>query len=142
MAVDQLGHVLVAGGNHHRALGRGARARQGADHVVGLHPLDAQQRQAEGLDAGVQRLDLHAQVVRHRWAVRLVVLEQLVAEGRPLGVEHHREGAVRVLAAQRQQHVQHALHRTGGQAVRGVQRRQGVEGAVQVGGTVHQDERG
>ena len=137
---DQLGHVLVTGGDHHVAAGAGATPRQGADHVVGLDAVHAQQRQAEGPHAGVQRLDLHAQVVGHRWAVRLVMLEQLITEGRPLGIEDHREGAVRVLLAQAEQHVQHTLHRAGRQAGRSGQRRQGVEGAVQVGRTVHQDE--
>ncbi|MCY1284699.1 hypothetical protein D9M70_336140 [compost metagenome] len=137
---DQLGHVLVAGGDHHVAALRGGLPGQGADHVVGLHALHAQQRQAEGAHAGVQRFDLHAQVVRHRRPVGLVFGEQLVAEGPTLGVEDHREGAVRVLLAQAFQHVQHALHRAGGQALGGGQRRQGVEGAIEVGGTVHQDQ--
>jgi hypothetical protein len=120
---DQLGHVLVAGGDHHVAFLAGGLTGQGADHVVGLHPFHAQQRQAEGTHAGVQRLDLHTQLVRHGWAIGLVLGEQLVAEGAALGVEHHGEGAVRVLLAQALEHVQHALDRPGGQALGGGQRR-------------------
>ena len=50
-----------------------ALLRQRADDVVGLDALDAQQRQPERLDRLDQRLDLRAQVVRHRRAVRLVL---------------------------------------------------------------------
>ncbi|MNZ61040.1 hypothetical protein D3C78_791220 [compost metagenome] len=138
--VDQLRHVLVAGRDHHRAVGRGAAAGQGADHVVRFHPFHAQQRQAEGAHAGVQRLDLDAQVVRHRRAIGLVLGEQLIAEGRPLGIEDHREGAVGELLAQALEHVQHPLHRAGRHAGGGGQRRQGVERAIEVGRTVYQDE--
>gem|GEM_PF-7128087 len=60
MRADQLRHVLVAGGDHHVAAERRALPGQGADHVVGLHALDVQQRQAEGAHRGVQRFDLHA----------------------------------------------------------------------------------
>ena len=56
--------------------------------------LHAQQRQAEGADAGMQRLDLDPQVVGHRRPIGLVLGEQLVAEGRALGVEDHRERVV------------------------------------------------
>ena len=139
---DQLGHVLVAGGDHHITAQRRALPRQGADDVVGLDPFHTQQRQPQCTDAGMQRLDLHAQVVGHRRAVRLVVLEQRVAKGRTLGVENHGERAVRILPAQAQQHIQHTLDRTGRLAGRGGQRRQRVEGAIEVGRTVHQDEGG
>ncbi len=137
---DQLRHVLVAGGNHHVAPQRRALACQSANHVIRLDPLDAEQRQAQRAHAGMQRLDLAAQIIRHRRAVGFVFGEQLVAEGRALGIEDHGEGAVRILPAQRQQHVQHALHRAGRFAGGGGQRRQGVEGAVKVGRTVHQNE--
>ncbi|MNJ64168.1 hypothetical protein D3C77_601110 [compost metagenome] len=140
MRADQLRHVLVARGNHHVAALAGALARQGADHVVGLDPLDAQQRVAQRLDAGVQWLDLHPQVVGHARAVGLVLGEHGIAESPALGVEHHCEQAVGVLLAQALEHVQHALDRAGRHAFGGGQRRQCVESAVEVGGTVHQDE--
>ncbi|MCY1172784.1 hypothetical protein D9M73_129280 [compost metagenome] len=138
--IDQLRHVLVAGGDHHRAAARRALPGQGADHVVGFHALHAQERQAEGTHAGVQRFHLHPQLIRHRRAIGLVLGEHLVAEGAALGVEDHREGAVRVLLAQALEHVQHALDGAGGQPLGRGQRRQRVKGAVQVGRTVHQDE--
>ncbi|MNQ55968.1 hypothetical protein D3C85_700780 [compost metagenome] len=138
---DQLGHVLVAGGNHHVAALAGALAGEGADHVIGFDVVDAQQRKAQRPDAGVQRFDLHAQIIGHRRPVGLVLGEQRIAEGAALGVEHHREGAVGILLAQALEHVQHALHRTGGQALGGGQRRQGMEGAVEVRRAVDQHER-
>src|SRR5690606_29712823 len=75
---DQLRHVLVAGGNHHVAPQRRALPRQGADHVIRLDPLDAEQRQAQRTHAGMQWLDLAAQIIRHRRAVGFVFGEQLV----------------------------------------------------------------
>ncbi|MNF56100.1 hypothetical protein D3C84_375800 [compost metagenome] len=130
--VDQLCHVLVASGNDHRAAGRGTAARQGADHVVGFDAIDTQQRVAERPHTGMQRLDLHPQVIRHARAVGLVFGKQLIAKGTALGVEHHREQAVRVLLAQAFEHVQHALDGAGGQPLGRGQRRQRVKGAVQV----------
>ncbi|MNE38774.1 hypothetical protein D3C80_1326850 [compost metagenome] len=141
MRADQLGHVLVAGGDHHVAALGCALASEGADHVIGFDVVDAQQRKAQRPDAGVQRFDLHAQIVGHRRPVGLVLGEQRIAEGAALGVEHHREGAVGILLAQALEHVQHALHRTGGQALGGGQRRQGMEGAVEVRRAVDQHER-
>ncbi|MCY1286581.1 hypothetical protein D9M70_355570 [compost metagenome] len=140
--VDQLRHVLVAGGDHHRTPARRTLPGQGADHVVGLHALHAEQRQPECAHAGMQGFHLHAQFIRHRGAIGLVLGEHFIAEGAALGVEDHREGAVRELPAQALEHVQHTFDRARGQAGRGGQRRQGMEGAVQVGGSVHQDERG
>ena len=139
---DQLSHVLVAGGDHHVTALGSALAGQGADYVIGLNALDTQQRVAHGLDAGVQRLDLDAQLIGHGRAIGLVLGEHFIAEGPALGVEHHGKRAFRVLLAQALEHVQHALHRTGGQALGGGQRRQGMEGTVKVRRTVNQNERG
>ena len=136
MGVDQLGHVLVAGGDHGVAPRLGGPAGQGADDVVGLHPLDAEQRQAQRLHAGVQRRHLGAQVVGHGRTMGLVRLEQLVPEGLARSVEDHRHGAVRIVLDQPLEHVEHTLDGTGGLAVGGGQRREGVKGAVEIGGTV------
>ncbi|MNN27055.1 hypothetical protein D3C81_1405780 [compost metagenome] len=132
VAIDQLRHVLVARGDDHRTTGCGTTAGQGTDHIVGFNALDAQQWISQGADAGVQRLDLHPQIVRHAWPVGLVLGEHFVAKGPALGVEHHREQTVRVLPAQALEHVQHAFDRTGRHALGGGQRRQRVKGAVEV----------
>ncbi len=63
--IDQLGHVLVAGRDHDLPAGVGALPGQGADHVVSLHAVHAQQRQAERAHRRVQGLDLGTQVVGH-----------------------------------------------------------------------------
>ena len=140
VAVHQLRHVFVTGRDHHRAAGGRAAAGQGADHVIGLDALDAQQREAKSDHALMQRLDLQAHVIGHARAVGLVFGVHLIAKRPTLGVENHRKWAVRVLLAQAFEHVQHALHRTGGQAFGGGQRWQRVEGAIQIRRTVHQDE--
>ena len=84
---DQLGQVLVAGGNQRfQAVDRGSRG-QGADHVVGFDAIDHQHRPAGSPDGGVDRFDLPDQVLRHRRPVCLVFGIPVVAEGLALGVE-------------------------------------------------------
>ena len=140
MRADQLRHVLVAGGDDRRPLQDGGLARQGADDIVRLHAGHEQQRHAHGADDVVNRRDLLAQVVRHGRAVGLVVGVQVVAEGLALGVENDGNGAAGIVGGKLAQHGDDAPHRPGRAAVRGLERRQGVVGAKQVGGPVHQDQ--
>ena len=87
---DQLSQVLVAGGNQRfHAVDRSTRGQRG-DHVVGLDPVDHQQRPAGGPDRGMQRFDLADHFRRHRWPVRLVFRVPVVAEGLALGIEDDR----------------------------------------------------
>ncbi len=130
--VDQLRHVLVAGGNHRRDARLGGLAGERADDVVGLDALDAQQRQPHGGHGIEQRLDLRAQVVGHRRAVRLVLLEQLVTERPSRRVEDHGDEGGRLILEELVEHVQHAEHGAGGLAARCRQRRERMEGAIQV----------
>jgi hypothetical protein len=139
-AVDQLRHVLVAGGDQHRAARGGGAPRQRADHVVGLDAGQAQQRQPERLDRLEQRLHLRAQVVGHRRPVRLVLGEQLVAEGLARRVEHDRDARRVVVLQELLQHVDHAVDRAGRLAARVGERRQRVERAVEIGGAVDEHE--
>ena len=141
VAIHQLRHVLVTGGDHHLLAGLGGAARQRADDVVGLDAFDAQQRQAQRLDRIEQWLDLRAQVIGHRRAVRLVGGKEVVAEGAAGGIEHHHHAAAGLLAREPLQHVQHAIDRARGLAARVGQRRQRMEGAIQVGRAVDQDQR-
>ena len=84
---DQLGEVLVAGGNQGiQAVNRSSRGQR-ADHVVGLDAVDHQQRPAGSLDRGVNGFDLADQILRHWRPVRLVFRVPVVAEGLALGVE-------------------------------------------------------
>ena len=87
MRADQLGQVLVAGGNQRVDADDCSLRRQRTDHVVGLDAVDAQHRPAGGGDGGVDRFDLGAQVVGHSRAMRLVFGIPVVAEGLALGVE-------------------------------------------------------
>ena len=136
MTVNQLRHVLIAGRNHHRATIRSAFAGQRAYYVVGFDALDTQQRQTQCLDAGMQRRDLHAQVVRHGRAMGFIFFKHGVAKGRAFGVKHHRYRAIRILFAQALEHVEHAFDRARGQAFGCHQGRQCVEGSVKIGGAI------
>ena len=113
---------------------------QRADHVVGLDALDAQQRQAERGNRLDQRRDLRAQVVRHRRPVRLVFLEEVVAESAARRVEHDGDQLRAFFLQQLVQHVEHAEQGAGRLAFRARERRQREERAVQVGRAVHQPE--
>ena len=137
----QLGEVLVAGGDVHRDAGRMRLHGERADDVVGLHPWHAQDREAQRLDDLLHRFDLGAQVVGHGAAGGLVLGIQRIAEGRPRRVQDEGD-VVGVLLQRRPQHVDDAEQRAGRTAIRGGQRRQGVEGTEQVGRSVDQDQAG
>ncbi len=138
--IDQLRHVLVAGRDQHLLAARGGSGRQRADHVVGLDSGDAQQRQTHAGHRLQERLDLGAQVIGHRRTVGLVLGVQVIAEGLAGGVEDHRDARARVIAQQFIEHVEHAVHGAGRLAARTAQRRERVEGPVQVRGAVDQDQ--
>ncbi len=144
LLVDQLHQVLVRGYDHHLAAGLGDLAGVGGDDVVGLVALHLDGRHAEGAGGLAHQRELRDEVRRRRRAVGLVLVVELGAEGLLGGVEHHRQVGrlVRLhVADQLPQHVAEAGHRAHGQAV-GLpgQGRQGVEGAEDVAGPVHQVE--
>ena len=87
---DKLRHVLVAGGDEHRAARVGGLARQRADDIVGLHALDHHARQTEQVDQFVNRADLFAQFRRHRRPIGFVLGVLLVAKRLARRVKHHR----------------------------------------------------
>ena len=111
--VDELRHVFVAGGNQHAFAACGGAACQRTDHVVGLNAGDAQQCHTVRCHRVEQRLNLHAQIIRHRRAVRFVLGKQLVAKSFSGRVKDHGELRVARFARQLQQHVQYADHRAG-----------------------------
>ena len=130
MRSDELAHIFVARRDQYLLAGGGGARGEGADHIVRLDSLQAQQRQTERAHRIEQRFDLHAQVVGHRWAVRLVFGEQFVAERFARGIEdHHHRGGL-VLAEELEQHVDHTEHRAGRLARRVGEGWQRVEGAV------------
>ena len=139
MRGDELAQVLVAGDQHHVAA-RGLEApRQGAENVVRLVPLQSHGGDVERLDQPVDVGNLHLQVVRHGRAIGLVIRVHFVPEGRAALVKGHAEILRLFLLHQLLQHVLEAEHRLRGQA--GGRRQllpDGKEGAVHVGGAVHQ----
>ena len=142
VGADELRHVLVAGRDHDvKALLR-CLPRERADDVVGLDTDHPQQRQTEGGHGFQHRLDLRAQLVRHRRPVRLVGLEQVVAERPARRIEDDRNALGLIVLQELDEHVDDAEDRTGGLALRVRQRWQRVECPVQVGRTVDQIEDG
>lgn len=88
--IDQLGQVLVAGGDHRFQPGLGGPAGESADHVVGFHPVHHQQGPAGGLHGLMDGRDLQGQVLGHGRPVGLVFRVPVVPEGLALGIEDHR----------------------------------------------------
>ena len=141
----QLRKVFVATGDHHiNALRVGGRS-QGADHIISLHAGHHQHLPAQQAHDLVDRLDLRAQVVRHRGTLRLVFIVNLVAKGGAFGIKHAGGELGVHFFAQAGQHVDHDtdgpgfLFRAVGQfdahAVA-----TGEKGAVQVAGAVDQQQ--
>ena len=79
---------------------RSASLRERADDVVGLDAVDHEQRPAQRADRREERLDLRAEVVGHRRAVRLVLGVDVVAKGLALGVEDAAEEICLVIGDQ------------------------------------------
>jgi hypothetical protein len=104
LVVDQLCHVLVAGGNDAADASLRGVHDQGADHIVGFDAVDDDERPAFGADRLVQRLDLAAQVIRHGGAVCFVFRVEIVAKRLALCVEHAGDIIGRVVLAQLVQH--------------------------------------
>ena len=132
VVADQLERVAVARGDEHLvAVGLGLRG-EGGDQVVGLEALDAEVRDVERPQDLLDEVDLAAEVVRGRRAVRLVLGVALVAERVPRDVEAHREVGGLLVAQQVDQHRGEAVDRVGGLPGAGAEvlRRQREERAV------------
>ena len=86
----------------------------------------------------MQRLDLYLEVIRHRRAMRLVLLVDIVAKGFALGIEHHGHVFGLVLFAQLAQHIDHTINGTGRLPLAVGQRRQGMKSPKQVGRAINQ----
>ena len=69
---------------------------QRPDHVICLNARNDQQRQAHGPDNVMNRLDLTAQLIRHRRAMGLVFTIDLIAKRLALGVEDNGNVGVRM----------------------------------------------
>ena len=104
---------------------------QGAKHIIGLHPGHTEQGVAQGFDQFVQRRDLHPQIIGQGGPVGFVIRVDLVAEGRPGGIKHHRHLYGIFLPSQFLQHVDHAMNRACRETIRPRERGQRMEGPEQ-----------
>ena len=100
LRVDELREILVAG-RHERPDAFASRLlRERGDDVVRLDAADDEQRPAHRADRLHERLDLRAELVGHRRAVRLVLGIHVVAEGLARGVENAAEEICLVIVYQ------------------------------------------
>ena len=85
--VDDLQQIEIAGDDDRVLAGVFDLTRQRRDHVVGLLPFHLDDRDVEGREDLPHERELSAQFVRHRVALRLVLLVQREALGRHALVE-------------------------------------------------------
>ncbi len=103
---------------------------QRADDVVGFDTGYAQHRQAERGDGLDQRRNLGAQFIRHWRAMRLVLLEEVIAECTARRIEDDGDQLRVVFLEDPVQHVEDAEHGASRFTGRTGERRQRVERAV------------
>ena len=136
--IDVLLHqlaVVFVGGNHvHLEPFAGGLLGEGTDHVVRLVVVDHDDRNIEALKDLVDVREGHADVLRLFLAVGFVIGRDLVAEGRPTGVENDGQVGGRLVFHQVPQRPRKAKHSRGIDPL-GVDHRPVDEGKVR---TVHQ----
>ncbi len=115
----------------------------GRDQIVGLVTLHLDAGDVERLHRVADQRKLRDEVLGQVWAVRLVAVEQIVAEGARRVIEDHREMGRRTefagLAQELPQHAAEAMHRADRQPVgRPRQRRQRVIGPENIPRAVDQ----
>ncbi len=120
---DELHHVLVAGNQEHFEARFRSLFRQSAHHVVGLEAVEFEDRQPHGFAHAPHVGELHRKLVGHRWSLRLVLVEQLVAEGGLARIENHGEVVGRMLLRQLAQHVREKIGNFRGNALRAIEPR-------------------
>ena len=76
--------------------------------------------------------DLAPKILWHRRAMRLIFLKDFVAKGLSLGVENDRNITVTAALHKGSNHIDNTFHRAGRLASTGNQRRQSMEGPVQI----------
>ena len=140
MLINDLRQILVTRCNHrvHAPVCRAAGER--GKHVVGLNPRHDQKRNAHEAHKLLDRLDLAAQLGRHRRPVGLVLGIKLMAERLSRRVEDagdriglHKPGNV-------PQHRVESLDRPRWLPAAGRERRQGVKCAEKIVGTVNKEQ--
>ncbi len=118
MLIHQLGHVFIASGdNGGLLLGTGLTCQR-TDDIICFNTRHRQQRKPHRPDNVMNRFDLCPQIIRHRRPLSLVFRIDFIPESLSLGIEYHRNRAVRILLDQTAQHTGHQTHRTGRLALR------------------------
>ncbi len=129
---DKLLEILVAGHDHDLAARRGEARRERADDVVRLDARHLDHPRPQHLDHPPDEPDLRHELVGHRRAVGLVVGVELVAERAARRVEDEPEVGRVLVFQELQQHVGHAVRRVGRYAARRREKRDRVEGPIDV----------
>ncbi len=137
---NDLHQILVARNDGHLHPFGGMLSGQRSDDIIGLVALNLQRRQVESPHQILDQRNLRHQVLRHRRAVGLVFGINLLAEGRPPGVKHHRQVIRRMLAHHLEQHVGKTVHGIGRHPLGIGQVADGEIGAVDITRTVDQVE--
>ena len=115
---DELKEVLVARDDRDVEAGRRRLHRQRPDHIVGFVALGGEDRHAERLARGVHHRNLLRELVRHRRAVRLVVGDEIVAEGAARQIERRGDELRLVLVEQLAEHRDEDVDGVGRRALR------------------------
>ena len=129
---NDLHQILVARNDGHLHPFGGMLSCQSGNDIVGLVALKLQSRQVESPHQILDQRNLRHQVLRHGSAVGLVFRINLLAEGRPPGVKHHRQMIRRMLTDHLEQHVGEAVNGVGGLSFGIGQMADGKIGAVDI----------
>ena len=114
MLIDQLCHVLVAGGDQRIDPLIGCLLRQRANDIIGFHSRNAQQGQSHGLDNFMYGVNLLRQFFWHGWTMGLVVGIEIIAKGLALGIKHHGNMFGIIIRQQAPNHVHDSVDGPGG----------------------------
>ena len=109
VVADQLERVAVARGHQHAIALRLGLGGEGGDDVVGLVVVHREERDRERGQHVLDEVDLAAEVVGRRAAVRLVLGEPLGAEGDARDVEGHGDVRGHLVAQQVDEHGREAV---------------------------------
>ena len=90
MVIDQLGHILVTGGDYTVNIRSSSTLCQRTDYIIGLDTRHLDQRQAQKPDHFVYRFYLLSEFQRHRWTVGFVLFVHFMTKSRALCIEYHR----------------------------------------------------
>src|SRR6516162_109421 len=86
--IDQLHHVLVVRNDEDDEVLFGGLLGDCTNDVISFEAVEFQNRQTHGLAKATHIRQLHAHLVGHRWALRLISFKELVAKGGFAGVEN------------------------------------------------------